>query len=44
MKSIIVSFIVDEQGNISDDWLLAQKIHYEQHEEVKTKKRNFFFF
>jgi hypothetical protein len=30
-------FIVDEQGNIADDWLLARKIHYEEHEEVKTE-------
>jgi len=30
-------FIVDEQGKIADDWLLARKIHYEQIEEVKKK-------
>ncbi len=35
LNYLFFRFIVDEQGNIADDWLLARKIHYEQLEEVK---------
>ncbi len=35
-NKLFISFlIVDEYGNIDNDWLLARKIHYEQLEEVK---------
>jgi len=37
LNYLFFRFIVDEQGNIADDWLLARKIHYEQIEEVKKQ-------
>ncbi len=44
-NKLFISFlIVDEYGNIDNDWLLARKIHYEQLEEVKkiSKQLNTF--
>jgi hypothetical protein len=37
LNYLFFRIIVDEQGNIADDWLLARKIHYEQIEEVKKQ-------
>ena len=34
MSSVIGIVSVDEFGHVSDDWLLARKIHYDQLEEV----------
>ena len=44
MSSVIGIVSVDEFGHVSDDWLLARKIHYDQLEEVTISILNVYTF